>query len=141
MKCDLRTFFALCLLVVGLHACTMQDHVAPRKIKLSTPEFEYTDDFKMRFKIQVDSLGDLPVTEYGILHLSFFRAQNDTDYTPRIEHGARMQFDQPVALGVNSYVYTGNAFQGKYFFFYRAYALLSDGSVSYGDIKSFTFGP
>ncbi|WP_090381740.1 hypothetical protein [Dyadobacter sp. SG02] len=108
---------------------------------MSTPAFEYTGDFKMQFKVQVDTLGDLPVTEYGILYLSFFRASNDTDYTPRIEHGAKMPFDQPIVLGINNYVYTGNAFQGKYFFYYRAYALLSDGSVAYGDIKSYTFQP
>lgn len=138
MKRDLRTFLALCFLVC-LNACSLQDHVVPKKIKLSTPAFEFTDDFKMRFKVQVDSLGDLPVTEYGILHLSFFRAETDTDYTPRIEHGAKMQFDQPITLGINNFIYTGNAFQGKYFFFYRAFALLSDGSVAYGDIKSYTF--
>ena len=138
MNCQLRIFLALCLLVC-LNACSMQDHVIPKQVKLSTPAFEFTDDFKMRFKVQVDSLGDLPVTEYGILHLSFFRAENDTDYTPRIEHGAKMQFDQPIELGINNFVYAGNAFQGKYFFYYRAYALLSDGSVAYGDIKSYTF--
>jgi hypothetical protein len=131
---------AFCFLLC-LNACSLQDHVVPRKIKLSTPDFEYTTDFKMRFKVQVDSLGDLPVTEYGILHLSFFRASGDTDYTPRIEHGAKMQFDQPIALGINNFVYTGNAFAGKYFFYYRAYALLSDGSAAYGDIKSFTLTP
>ena len=81
MKGHLRTFVALCFLI-GLDACSLQDHVVPKQIKLSTPAFEYTDDFKMRFKVQADSLGDLPVTEYGILYLSFFRAENDTDYTP-----------------------------------------------------------
>lgn len=139
MKCHLRMLLALCFLF-SLNACSLQDHVVnPRKIKISTPAFEYTDDFKMRFKVQVDSLGDLPVTEYGVLHLSFFRASGDTDYTPRIEHGAKMQFGKPIALGINDYIYMGDAFAGKYFFYYRAYALLSDGSVAYGDIKSYTF--
>lgn len=138
MKSQLRNFLVVCFLF-SLNACSLQDHVEPQKLKLSTPAFDYSDDFKMRFKVQVDALGDLPVTEYGILHLSFFRADNDKDYTPRIEHGARMPFDQSIALGTNSYVYTGSAFAGKYFFFYRAYAVLSDGSVVYGEIKSFTF--
>lgn len=106
-------------------------------LEIGTETVAYNDGWE--FKVRVDKLGDLPVTEHGILHLAFFRAENDHDYVPRIEHGTKIKFDGPLVLGANTYRYTGDAFAGRYFFYYRAYAIKNDGSVVYGEIRNFTF--
>jgi hypothetical protein len=125
---------AICLFFSG---CSFQDHVIPEMLQIETETVAYDDGWN--FKVRADKLGDTPVTEHGILYLAFFRASNDNDYVPRLEHGSKIKFDGPLVLGANMYKYTGNAFAGRYFFYYRAYAIKGDGSVVYGEIRNFTF--
>ncbi|MCF0048580.1 hypothetical protein LXM25_00845 [Dyadobacter sp. LJ53] len=127
-------FLAICLFFTG---CSFQDHVIPELLQIGTETVAYNDGWN--FKVRADKLGDTPVTEHGILYLAFFRASNDNDYVPRIEHGSKIKFDGTLVLGANTYKYTGNAFAGRYFFYYRAYAVKADGSVVYGEIRNFTF--
>ncbi|MCF0075807.1 hypothetical protein LZD49_35405 [Dyadobacter sp. CY261] len=124
----------LCLFLSG---CSLQDHVVPEALEIGTETVTFNSGWD--FKLRADKLGDIPPTEHGILYLAFFKASNDTDYVPRIEHGSKIKFDGPLVLGANSYKYTGNAFAGRSFFYYRAYAIKSDGSVVYGEIRNFTF--
>jgi hypothetical protein len=126
--------FAICLFLSG---CSVQDHVIPEMLEIETETVAYNDGWN--FKVRADKLGDVPVTEHGILYLAFFRGSNDNDYVPRIEHGTKLKFDGPLVLGANTYKYSGNAFAGRYFFYYRAYAIKGDGSVVYGKIRNFTF--
>lgn len=131
---SLALIVAICLF---MSACSQQDHVIPELLAIKTENVTYNEGWD--FTIQTDKLGDLPITEHGILHLAFFRGSTDTDYTPRIDHGAKIQFDTPLVLGANTFKYKGSAFAGTYFFYYRAYAIKSDGSVVYGEIKNYTF--
>jgi hypothetical protein len=139
MKTHLRpTILVFCMALSSLFSgCSLQDHPIPETLAIRTEPVEYNNGWD--FAIQADKLGSLPVTEHGILFLAFFRASTDTDYVPRIEHGSRIKFDGPLILGQNKFKYTGNGFDGRYFFFYRAYAILSDGSVVYGNIVNYTF--
>ncbi|MCE7065765.1 hypothetical protein [Dyadobacter sp. CY326] len=139
MKNNLQSAsWMLCLVIcIILSGCSVQDHVIPEMLEIGTETVAYNDGWD--FKVRADKLGDLPVTEHGILHLVFFRAENDHDYVPRIEHGTKIKFNGPVVLGANTYRYTGDAFAGRYFFYYRAYAVKNDGSVVYGEIRNFNF--
>lgn len=128
----------LCLAIfLFLSGCSVQDHVMPQMLEIGTEAVAYNNGWN--FKVRADKLGDLPVTEHGILYLSFFRASDDHDYLPRIEHGNKIKFDGPLVSGANTHKYTGDAFAGRYFFYYRAYAITNDGSVVYGEIRYFIF--
>ena len=132
------TAMILCLAICfSLFGCSDKDNVNPELLEITTDSVSYSDGWN--FKIQVDKLGNIPVVEHGILHLSFFRNSSDRDYVPRIEHGARMKFEKPLVAGTNTYNYKGDAFAGKYFYYYRAYAIKSDGSVVYGEARNYTF--
>jgi hypothetical protein len=139
MKNALRSASMISLLGIFLllSGCSVQDHVIPEELTIATEVVKTGDGFN--FEIRADKLGDLPVTEHGILYLAFFRASGDTDYIPRIEHGGRIKFDTPLVLGLNKFKDNGDAFFGRYFFYYRAYAIKSDGSVAYGEIRNYTF--
>ncbi|MCE7061992.1 hypothetical protein [Dyadobacter sp. CY343] len=139
MKNIFRSTYLIAVLVIGgfFASCSLQDHVTPEPLRITTDSVRYNNGWN--FGVRAYEMADLPVTEHGILYLAFFRASNDHDYVPRIEHGGRIKFDGPLVPGANKSLYTGDAFAGRYFYFYRAYAILSDGSVVYGDIKNYTF--
>ncbi|KAA0992476.1 hypothetical protein [Dyadobacter aurulentus] len=139
MKNMLRSTYSMVLLAICsfLASCSLEDHVSPEPLRISTDSVMYNNGWD--FGVTAHEMGDLPTTEHGILYLAFFRASNDTDYVPRIDHGARIKFDGTLTPGANNFKYTGNAFAGRYFFFYRAYAIKSDGSAAYGEIRNHTF--
>ena len=139
MKNMLRFTYSIVFLAISgfLASCSLDDHVPPEALRISTDSVVYNNGWD--FGVTAHKMGDLPTTEHGILYLAFFRASNDNDYVPRIEHGNKIKFDGPLIPGVNKFKYTGNAFAGRYFFFYRAYAIKSDGSVAYGEIRNHTF--
>lgn len=142
MKKYIQLSAVILMLALSFTGCTLKDHVPQEKLELNTMPVEFNNGWE--FNVEAVKLGDLPVKEYGILYLSFFRASSDNDYVPRIEHGGRMKFDSKLMQGVNTQVYKTapgepDAFAGRYFFYYRAYAILGDGSVIYGGIYNYTF--
>jgi hypothetical protein len=134
----LSAFLLLCFTIsFFLLSCSGKEQINTEMLEIETEAVAYNEGWN--FTVRADKLGALPVTEYGILHLSFSRGSTDRDYVPRIERGARVRFDKPLAVGLNTYKYIGNDFAGKYFYYYRAYAIKSDGSVVYGEVKNYTF--
>jgi hypothetical protein len=83
------------------------------------------------YQIQVDRIGDKPVSEYGIAYTSYFRGVGDHNLSPTIAD-RKIVFENPMALGLNVYK---NALpnSGATFFYYRVYAMVQD-SVIYGSI-------
>jgi hypothetical protein len=112
-------------------SCT--DHVSP-----STELSIKTLPFELRvFKVQVDNLGAKAVTQYGIVYTVYPRGVGNHNLDPTINDN-KIIFNTPIVLGVNRFNYAMDFLNGKTFFYYRAYAILEDGSVVYANRISFT---
>lgn len=83
------------------------------------------------FSLEAITLGKKPVTEYGIVYTGYPRAlPTPHNMTPTIDDH-RIPFPTAIKIGLNQYVFPSNFFQGRTFFYYRAYAILNDGTVVY----------
>ena len=74
MKNNLQSAFWMFSLVLGifLSGCSLQDHTIPEMLEIGTEPVAYNEGWN--FKVRADKLGDVPVTEHGVLYLAFFRA-------------------------------------------------------------------
>ena len=91
------------------------------------------------FKVEVTALGDKPVTEYGIVYTAYFRASQDPHILDPTINNSKIIFPAPFQLGTSEYLYPTDFFQGRTFFYYRAYAIQNDGSVAYGNRIGYRF--
>ena len=120
----------------AVSACSLQDHNIPTlPISIKTLPIEF--DSGTWFNVQVDNLGDKAVKEYGAVYTSYYKGVGNHNYQPTIAN-ARVKFSTPIALGKNQQKFNGDFIFGQTFFYYRAYAILEDDSVVYGDMISFT---
>jgi len=126
---------AILSLILLTFSC--DDHVIPNgNLLLKTLPFEHVNTTTI-FKIQVDHQGKKPVIEYGIVYTAYFRGAGNHKLDPTVDD-IKIIFDTPFMLGINQFNYTKDFINGKTFFHYRAYAILDDGSVIYGNRISFT---
>lgn len=116
-------------------SCT--DHVTPHsELSIKTLPFEHVNSTTI-FKIQVDDQGERPVKEYGIVYTAYYRGTGNHNLDPTIDDN-KITFNTALMLGINQFTYTKDFINGRTFFYYRAYAILEDGSVVYGNRISFT---
>lgn len=87
------------------------------------------------YQIQVDEVGDKPVTEYGIVYTAYPRGLGGHNFQPTIADN-KIEFTSPIAAGVNTFTGTIRN-SGATFYYYRAYAIV-DGSPVYGTYLSYT---
>lgn len=87
------------------------------------------------YQIQIDALGNKPVSEYGIVYTAYVRGQGDHNFQPTIAD-RKIIFTTPITSGLNTF--TGTVPNtGATFYYYRAYAIV-DGSPVYGTYLSYT---
>jgi hypothetical protein len=130
----LRSTIFLVLLAFAL-SCT--DHDIPEKIELKTlPISSNPNGLKCSivFALNVVKTGSLPVKEYGVVYSSFGAGNGPVVENPTIENNLKVIFDLPATVGDKSKIgpqlCTNNIN-------YRAYAILIDDSVVYGDMLNF----
>ncbi|MCF2446844.1 hypothetical protein L0657_23005 [Dyadobacter sp. CY345] len=136
MKKQLRLLLTITMVLVALSfSCT--DHDIPEKIELKTlPIFSNPNQLKCSivFALNVIKLGELPVKEYGAVYSANFDGHALLTATPTIENNLKVIFDLPVTAGykqkIGPQLCTNNIY-------YRAYAILIDDSIVYGDIIHF----
>ena len=108
------SFFTTLLI---LSSCT--DHnIAPGPLALTTLKSFGNSGFQ----IQVDELGDKPVTEYGIVYTAYPRGLGGHNIQPTIEDN-KIKFTSPIAKGLNTFTGTISD-SGATFYYYRAYAMV-----------------
>lgn len=126
---------AILSMILLVFSCN--DHVIPdSELSFKTLPFEHADTTTI-FKIQVDDQGKKPVKEYGIVYTAYFRGVGNHNLDPTVDDN-KIKFDTAFMLGINQFGYTKDFINGKTFFYYRAYAILDDGSVIYGNRISLT---
>ncbi|MBE9463549.1 hypothetical protein ACFP1I_11515 [Dyadobacter subterraneus] len=87
------------------------------------------------YQIQVDELGDKPVSEYGIVYTSYPRGLGGHNFEPTISD-RKIVFTTPIQAGLNTFTGTWRN-DGGTFYYYRAYAIV-DGNPVYGSHLSYT---
>lgn len=127
----------IAILSMILLAFSCNDHVIPdSQLSFRTLPFEHVDTTTI-FRIQVEDQGNKPVREHGIVYTAYFRGVGNHNQNPTIDDN-KIRFDNALMLGINQFTYTKDFIDGKTFFYYRAYAILDDGSVVYGNRINFT---
>lgn len=129
--------FPTAIFAIILLAFSCNDHVAPGScLSIKTLPFEHVDTSTI-FKIQVENQCEKPVKEYGIVYTAYFRGVGNHNIDPTITDN-KIAFDTAIMPGGNQFTYAKDFFNGRIFFYYRAYAILGDGSVIYGNRIGFT---
>jgi len=131
-----RSLTTMLMVLVALSlSCT--DHDIPEKIALKTlPIFSNPNQLKCSivFALDVVRTGELPVKEYGAVYSANFDGHSPLTPTPTVETNLKVVFDLPASTGykeeIGPQLCTNNIY-------YRAYAILIDDSVIYGDILHF----
>ncbi|WP_159477333.1 hypothetical protein [Dyadobacter sp. 3J3] len=87
------------------------------------------------YQVQIDALGDKPVTEYGIVYTAYPRGLGDHNIQPTVADN-KIKFTSPITKGVNTFTGTiPNS--GSTFYYYRAYAIVDNIPV-YGTYLAYT---
>jgi hypothetical protein len=87
------------------------------------------------FRILIEELGNVPVTEYGVV----WKVQKDNQQVTPTVNDSKTVFPMPFTLGQHSKLEFNVQTQQPYvFMFYRAYAILENGTVVYaGETRAF----
>ena len=139
MKKRLSVLGLICLSLF-LFSYSCQDHQVPGEPPLlSTHELFYDSSHgKCSFttELEVLNIGTVPVTEYGIVYNSALGGGSGPGHdNPTIENYPKIVFDMPFSTGVKTEVGPQICTNSNY---YRAYAILSNGTVVYGQTLRFT---
>lgn len=123
-----------------LFSYSCQDHVPPGEPPLlSTHELFYDSIHgKCSFttELEVLNIGTIPVTEYGIVYNAALSGGSGPNReNPTIEDYPKIVFDMPFSTGIKTKVGPQICTNSNY---YRAYAILSNGTVTYGQTLRFT---
>ena len=131
----LRCFLVILLVSFSGFSC-INDHEIPVKVPAKIKTVEMIFAFPSTFKLQFEDLGNIPVTEYGILlskGISGFLTPVPT-FADEV-----FIFTSPVDLSVKSQVYVTSTSYADVN--YRAYAKLEDGTIVYGEVLKYRFQP
>lgn len=125
---------AIVFLSILLSGFSCQDHQTPQKQPvLATLEVSPgAVRCEIAFNLDVTDIGNMPVTEYGVVIAGLGFSGQPTD-TPAVGTHTKLIFDPPFSPGPkkkNSGVCSNH-------FSYRAYVLLSNGEVVYGNLLRF----
>ena len=128
------------LLSLFLFSYSCQDHQVPGEPPLlSTHELFYDSlHGKCSFttELEVLNIGTIPVTEYGIVYNAALNGGGGPGYdNPSIDNYPKIVFDMPFSTGIKTKVGPQICTNSNY---YRAYAILSNGTVVYGQTLRFT---
>ena len=135
MKTQFSKVGLTCLMIGLLSLTHCVDHVLDPLVIKTLP---FTTG--LTFKVEATSLGDKPVTEYGIVNTSYLRASPTPHNMDPTVADRKIVFPTSIGLGINQHVIPSSTFfSGQTFFYYRAYAILDDGSVIYGNRLAYTF--
>jgi hypothetical protein len=130
------TTLALVVLSVFLFSYSCQDHVVPGiPPQLKTLEFVVSQNVKcgLVYTVDVTDVGTIPVKEYGVV----FSAVNDGKpftATPTVADNIKVIVDLPFVAGPKSNTGPGICTNRIN---YRAYAILEDDSVVYGNTLNY----
>ncbi len=128
------TTIVILMMLALAQGCT--DHLTPGRIQLTTLPFEVQNG-QFTFAVQVDEPGDLPVKEYGVVYTAYFRGAGSPNLDPTVDDN-RIRFNLPMVTGLNKFDFGANFFNGRTFFYYRAFAITDDNTVVYGNRLTFT---
>ncbi|PSL28727.1 hypothetical protein [Dyadobacter jiangsuensis] len=127
------------LLSLFLFSYSCQDHQVPGEPPLlSTHELFYDSiNGKCSFttELEVLNIGTIPVTEYGVVFSAVGGGDGPFTDTPMVETHSKVIFDMPFSTGVKTKVGPQICTNNNY---YRAYAILSNGTVVYAQTLHFT---
>lgn len=139
MKKHLSVLGLVCLSLF-LFSYSCQDHQLPGEAPLlSTHDLFYDSGHgKCSFttELEVLNIGTIPVTEYGIVYNAALGGGSGPNYdNPTIEDYPKIVFDMPFSTGIKTKVGPQICTNSNY---YRAYAILNNGTVVYGQTLRFT---
>lgn len=123
-----------------LFSYSCQDHKAPGEPPLLSTQKLFYDSIhgKCSFTTQLEvlNIGTIPVTEYGIVYNAALSGGSGPNFdNPTIDNYPKIVFDMPFSTGVKTKVGPQICTNSNY---YRAYAILSNGTVTYGQTLRFT---
>lgn len=139
--------FSALLATLFLFAFSCQDHYVPEEpeepvaAKVVTLEIQNLPEMgHYRYRVAFETLGNVPITEYGTL-VTFKKSLNDNDYNPVPVVG---NFDKkilfqakPIVGEVSIDLDLADEIAAYYEKYYRAYAVLANGSVVYGEVRNY----
>jgi hypothetical protein len=132
---SIGSYFVAVFLIFTL-SCT--DHNIPEKPDLETLVYGANCKFSFTYKLKVLRVGDFPVTEYGIVwkqgYAPDYRPGVPPSDPPVVETDTKAVFDLPLTLGEKTKLAGGICAPLVY---YRAYAILQDGTVVYGNLLAY----
>lgn len=132
--------FGLICLSLFLFSYSCQDHQLPGEPPLlSTHNLFYDSTHgKCSFttELEVLNVGTIPVTEYGIVYNAALSGGSGPDReNPTIENYPKIVFAMPFSTGIKQGVGPQICTNSNY---YRAYAILNNGTVVYAQTLRFT---
>lgn len=119
-----------------LSSCVKDHQIPASQIEIRTLPFSPATQSTV-FRIQATQLGDQSIIEHGVVFTAYFRGVGNHNQLPTISDN-KVVFDNKLMLGTNEYAYMKDIIAGRTFFYYRAYAILSDNSVVYANRLSYT---
>jgi hypothetical protein len=126
------TTLALVVLSLFLFSYSCQDHVVPGiPPQLKTLEFVASQNLKcsLIYTVEVTDVGTIPVKEYGVVFSAIGDGKTFTE-TPTVADNIKVIVDLPFVAGPKS---KGGPQICTFRISYRAYAILEDDSVVYGN--------
>lgn len=110
-----------------------------KEAKILTNALNLMGSPNYRFSVTFDELGEVDISEFGIV-LTFKESQDDNNYNvvpDVLNFDRKVPFGTVPNVGAQSFDVTIPEAVGKYEMYYRAYAMLANGSVVYGDVRDF----
>ncbi|SKC18225.1 hypothetical protein [Dyadobacter psychrophilus] len=133
--------FSALLAALFLFAFSCQDHYVPEEPEQETPveapkvqtvALSIENESEYRYKLNVESLGNVHITGYGIAFSVEFDSNAPFTNTPTIADN-NVVFSMPISTGEKFKI--DGAFPGSYkTIYYRAYITYGVNSVAYGDV-------
>ena len=122
------------MMFVTLFAASCTDHEVPVMTPASITTLTLFHGNSSTFRVQFSNLGNIPITEYGVVMSTgvsgFLRN------TPTIDDEV-LVFTSPIDLNIKSQVLNRLFADANY----RAYAKLNNGTIVYGEVLKFRFEP
>ncbi|MCE7068112.1 hypothetical protein [Dyadobacter sp. CY326] len=136
--------FAGLLAALFLFAFSCQDHVAPEpetpvqtpKVQTVALSIENQNLYLYRYKLNVENVGNVQITGFGIVYSVEFNSDAPFTKTPTIADN-KVVFPLPISKGENSKV-DGAPLVGYKTIYYRAYVTYGVNSVAYGNVLEFS---